>query len=149
MRSPLRILVVDDEPIVRTVLQMALSRSGYLVRGASSFSEVETVCTEFEPQVALVDLILSGPAASGLDVADYLQHHNPGIQIIFMTGLPPDYRCDLKAISSRPVLEKPTTLNEVREAVRAAVDARASADRSCSAATFADLKQQCGEPLAL
>jgi DNA-binding NtrC family response regulator len=53
-----RILVVDDEAVIREALTRLLEREGYSVQAAGSLAEAATACTESSPDLALCDLRL-------------------------------------------------------------------------------------------
>src|SRR5690242_82079 len=61
-----RVLVVEDEPVVRDVLTRYLRREGFEVSGAADGHEALTAIEREPPDVILLDLML--PRLSGLDV---------------------------------------------------------------------------------
>ncbi len=63
--SSQRILVVDDEPMVREVVAQYLMRDGYEVRELDRGDQVAEVVREFQPDLIVLDVML--PGASGLD----------------------------------------------------------------------------------
>ncbi len=85
---PARILVVEDEPAIRAVLQVNLSKNGYEVRCVASVQEALAVVGSFQPQVVLADGGL--PDASGIALAGFLRRTEGyrGIRIIAMSGDP-------------------------------------------------------------
>jgi DNA-binding response OmpR family regulator len=64
--SATRVLVVDDEPVVRDVLTRYLRREGFEVTGAADGHEALTAIRHEQPDVILLDLML--PRLSGLEV---------------------------------------------------------------------------------
>ena len=62
----LRVLVVDDEPMVREVLTRYLTREGFTVSGAGDGHQALEAIRGEPPDVILLDLML--PRLSGLDV---------------------------------------------------------------------------------
>ena len=64
--APARVLVVDDEPIVRDVLGRYLEREGFVVEMAGDGQEALDVVGRFRPDLVLLDLML--PTMDGLDV---------------------------------------------------------------------------------
>jgi signal transduction histidine kinase/CheY-like chemotaxis protein len=81
-----RILVVEDEPAMRTVTRRLLERNGYRVLAASSGPEAIDVITG---QAALVDLLLTDvvmPQMLGNEVAQRIRALQPGIRVLFMSG---------------------------------------------------------------
>ena len=61
-----RVLVVDDEPMVRDVLTRYLIREGFQVTGAADGHQALEAIRDGSPHVILLDLML--PRLSGLDV---------------------------------------------------------------------------------
>ncbi len=81
-----RVLVIDDEPLVRDVLTELFSSQGYTVQVASDGAEAERI---FMPQTcaaALVDLRI--PGDDGIRILDLIRRIDPTISVILMTGYP-------------------------------------------------------------
>jgi DNA-binding response OmpR family regulator len=81
-----RILLVDDEPLLRRAFRALLEASGYAVSEAGSGGEAIAVALADQPSLILLDIGL--PDRSGLDVARELAANTEtrGIPIIAMTG---------------------------------------------------------------
>jgi len=60
------VLVVDDEPNVRSLVRDVLELSGYLVREACSGSEALTAVESQRPDCVVMDVMM--PGLSGIDV---------------------------------------------------------------------------------
>ncbi len=56
----LRVLVVEDDPVVAESMVVALELEGYQVRSAAAAEAALDMITEFRPQVALIDIGLPG-----------------------------------------------------------------------------------------
>ena len=81
--SPIRILVVDDEPAVRSILRSGLEREGYEVSEAGDKAEFLR-CLETTP-IDLITLDLDLDGENGLLLAREVRaQHN--IPIIMITG---------------------------------------------------------------
>jgi DNA-binding response OmpR family regulator len=82
-----RILVVDDEPAVRDLLQEFLTSAGYEVLTAASGEEALILAEREEPEVILLDAIMAG--MDGLETCERLrtQEKTTWIPIIMMTKL--------------------------------------------------------------
>lgn len=86
MDFTLRILVVDDEPLVTALLKETLKSLGYEVETAGSAAEAKTRAKAFDPDLAILDVDLgSGP--DGIDLATSLKHSSPALAIIFLTNV--------------------------------------------------------------
>lgn len=66
-----RILIVDDEPLIRTTIGLALRNAGYELAEAGSGQEALCLATEFQPDLALLDAMM--PGMSGIELAKRLQ----------------------------------------------------------------------------
>ena len=55
-----RILVIDDDPDIRTVLNILLRKQGFEVETASKKEEVFGKIESFKPSMILLDVLLSG-----------------------------------------------------------------------------------------
>jgi DNA-binding NarL/FixJ family response regulator len=83
----MKLLVVEDEPMVVALLQEILSHAGFEMRTAYSASEAIGVIETFNPDVAILDINL-GRGANGIDLAFILNKQIPGIAILLLTQHP-------------------------------------------------------------
>ncbi len=107
-----RILVIDDEDAVRSMLVRALALWGYAAVPAASGEEAITALQAQGPfACALLDLTM--PGMGGEAVLDELERLAPGMPVALMSGYPRD---DL-ARGNRRFLAKPFDLQRLREVV--------------------------------
>jgi DNA-binding NtrC family response regulator len=80
------VLIVDDEPSVLSLAQMALEEDGYETVLASRGSEALAACERPEPviDVVVVDVVM--PGMSGPDLAERLKESLPHAKLIFTSG---------------------------------------------------------------
>jgi len=78
-----RILVVDDDALVRKSLKYRLEREGYTITIAETGDEALTCARRDEPDLIVLDIGL--PDRDGLDVARIIQREI-NVPIIFLTG---------------------------------------------------------------
>jgi DNA-binding response OmpR family regulator len=83
-QAPARILVVDDEPVIRLTLDLILWRAGYNVTTAATGEAALAWLMQSPFDLLLLDLHL--PGMSGLNVAHYAQEHHPSAVVLFLTG---------------------------------------------------------------
>jgi DNA-binding response OmpR family regulator len=81
-----RILIVDDEAVIREALHRALS-SGYEILSLSSGEQLEQILNEFEPGLVILDVRL--PSESGLEICARLRNDSRfnTIPLMFLSGL--------------------------------------------------------------
>jgi len=79
-----RVLVVDDDAAIRTVVREALRREGHRVETAGSVAELKRAVRSFDPQVLVTDVIL--PDGNGLDMVPELLAEYPAMPIIVLSA---------------------------------------------------------------
>ena len=79
-----RILVVDDEAMIRLTLEMLLRRRGYAVTIASSGAEALALIEQQPFDLLLLDLKM--PGMSGIEVAQRARALQPAAKILILTG---------------------------------------------------------------
>ena len=85
MLSPTRrILVIDDDPLLLSVLATTLADEGYAVRAENDGRSVEEVAAQFHPDLALLDVRM-GAGPDGYAVAAALRT-TTDIPILFLTA---------------------------------------------------------------
>ena len=78
------VLIVDDEPDVREVLEEYFAGHGYAVMGAEDAAAAKAIAREHRVDVALVDINM--PGEDGLSLARHLREHHAGIGIVMLTS---------------------------------------------------------------
>ena len=122
-----RLLVVDDEAIIASLIDQTLSELGYKV----------TACTD--PRQALewiettpgsFDLVLSDftmPHLNGAELARMILDRRPDIPIILTTGFSGIFKeKEATTMGIRRLLQKPITRNDLAEAVREELDRKST-----------------------
>ncbi len=86
-RAPSRILLVDDNRVVRNMYREALEELGYEVMLAATGEEALQVADQSTPEVALIDAHL--PTLNGYQVARALRARHPstGIKLVLLSGM--------------------------------------------------------------
>ncbi len=84
MTRSLRILVVDDEEVIRDVLATLLERQGWKVTTASNGARALSAFEAEPHDVVLLDLML--PDQSGLDVLRELRRRDPDAVVVIVTA---------------------------------------------------------------
>jgi DNA-binding NarL/FixJ family response regulator len=83
---PVRILIVDDHPVVRTGLtSMLTTQEGFeVVAAASTGQEALTMTQQLQPAIMLLDLRM--PGMNGFEIIDALQHVTNAPRVIVLTS---------------------------------------------------------------
>jgi two-component system nitrogen regulation response regulator GlnG len=120
MTAPGRILVVDDDSAIRTVVREALRRRGHFVETAGSIAERERAMQGTLPDVLITDVVL--PDGNGLDSVPDLVTACPGLPVIVLSAqntLATAVRANEQGAFE--YLPKPFDLEELTRAVDAAL----------------------------
>lgn len=86
-QKELTVLVVEDEPLVRSLLTTILVSDGFQVKAAKNAAEARAALKDFRPQVAVLDIEL-GDGPSGIDLAHILRLEFPKVGLVFLTHIP-------------------------------------------------------------
>lgn len=109
--QPLSILIVDDEPDIREILQFNLENEGYQVDSADSAEAAATILSG-KHRLILLDVMMGG--MSGFKFADQLRKAGNNIPIIFLTAK--DTENDMLtgfSIGGDDYISKPFSIKEV------------------------------------
>lgn len=117
-----RILYVDDEPMVLEVHRQSIESLGYEVVPMQSALEALALFRTAPHAFELVISDQSMPQMDGDALARAIREINPDIPILLSTGLAaPDPRSAAERSHVTAILEKPFTLDELAQALRAAL----------------------------
>ncbi|WP_200307385.1 response regulator transcription factor [Streptomyces adelaidensis] len=113
-----RLLVVDDEEGIRSMLTMALEFLGYRVTSASTGRQALQAVTRYDPELILLDVNL--PDLSGFEVCRTLRDRGNAVPVLFLTGLGGvDDRVRGLDMGGDDFVSKPFELKEIAARVRA------------------------------
>jgi len=82
--TPIRALVVDDEPTLGELLSTALRYEGWQVQAATTGAAAVRTARDWEPDVILLDVML--PDLSGLEVLRRVRASDPYVPVLFLTA---------------------------------------------------------------
>ncbi len=124
----LRILVVDDEPLLCRMVSVMLKRAGYEIRTANNGTEALNAIADEKPDLITLDVMM--PDISGLDVARRLRsdQETASIPIVFVTALDRSVSDELRALSEQPGiyhLDKPFSQHQLVTQVNEALHPQA------------------------
>jgi len=78
------VLIVDDEPDIRELLDITLSRMGLETMTAATLGEAQARVAEDQPNLCLTDMRL--PDGNGISLVEYIQHDFPHIPVAMITA---------------------------------------------------------------
>jgi PAS domain S-box-containing protein len=113
------ILVVDDEPNVRTVTERTLSQNGYRVLAAAHGREALEVLSTHpnHPQAVVTDIMM--PVMDGVALAQAIKDSHPRLPVIACTGWGQEgLRAKLEGLGVEACLQKPYPADELLRALR-------------------------------
>jgi DNA-binding NtrC family response regulator len=112
----INVLVVDDDPGVRSVLDRFLSRRGYAVETVEDGETALRKIREHEPDLLLLDVYL--PGISGMDVLYALQGEGRAIPTLTFSGMPDDEMArESVLLGATDFIYKPFTLRHLENHV--------------------------------
>lgn len=118
MSSAPKVLVVEDEVLVRAALAQHLRSSGFVVLEAVTYEEAVTLL-KAEPFIDAVfaDVRLPG-AQSGLDLTLLIQRDYPTVKVLLTSGV---IRSEETSLANVTLIRKPYFLFEVERRIRALI----------------------------
>jgi DNA-binding NtrC family response regulator len=102
---PTRVLVLDDEPLIRWAAASTLSHAGFQVIEAADVTRALEIIDTTPVDVALLDVRL--PDGDGVDVLKELHRVQPACRCIVMTAFRTPELTDYAAADGLIVLDKP------------------------------------------
>ena len=112
MTTTSKILIVDDDAQIRSILSLTFEHAGYVVRTAANGRDAIALCADEEFDVVLSDVVM--PEMDGHELVQWIAAHRPATHFALMSGFDPVHggcastpRCDLiaKPFSPRQVVQ--------------------------------------------
>ena len=114
------ILIIDDEPQIRSMIRLILERSGYTVIEASDGIEGIRLFREKPADLIITDLIM--PNKDGIGLIIELKKEFPNVKIVAMSGgglnRPEGYLRGAQKLGAACTLSKPINRHELLRAVK-------------------------------
>jgi len=81
----LRIIVADDDPLVRRLIRDTLQRAGVtVIAEAATGREAVELAIFYRPDIVLLDFMM--PEMDGIEATRRIYAHDPGIGVVMLTG---------------------------------------------------------------
>ena len=118
-----RVLLVEDENMIRALLRNTLVRSGYAVVEASNGREALEVALSSDEPIDLLVTDVMMPRMSGVELVERLRTERPAMRVLLMSGYA---ESTISADGALPrdaaLLQKPFSPRVFLEGVRSALD---------------------------
>jgi len=108
-----RVLVVDDDAAVASMLSRALARYGFQIDTARTSDEALERSEAEAYDAALLDLVM--PGRDGTNLGAVIASKRPGIIIAFLTGYQNSPLIEEARRSGRMVFSKPVVVQEIAD----------------------------------
>ena len=115
------VLVVDDDPDVRALVEDFLNEIGYRTYVVDSGDAVLKLLDEVTPDILIADFAM--PGRNGAEVASSIRRRLPDLPILFFSGYA-DTAALERAVGKAPLLRKPFRPSELASAIRQLLDAK-------------------------
>jgi two-component system KDP operon response regulator KdpE len=120
MRSPRRILIVDDEPTILRALRHALEAHGYEIDAAMTGEQAVARTADLAPDLVILDLGL--PGIDGLETIRRIRSFDPLVPILVLSAHgDDDSKVRALDLGADDYVAKPFSMPELLARVRAAL----------------------------
>ncbi len=117
----MRVLIVDDEPAVRTFLDHALRAEGYDTVVATDGMDALTKAGPFD--LLLTDLMM--PRMAGDALAARMRRADPDLKVLYLTAYSDElFKRKIRLWTGEAFLDKPATPDAIVEAVELLINGR-------------------------
>lgn len=121
MDDPLKVLVVDDQPEIRNVLEETLTRLGHSVRTAESGGNALRHLRDERFEVVLLDITM--PGIDGMEVLKAIRGNGSDTEVVMMSGYATvESAVTAMKLGAYDVIQKPLILRDVDRVLRDAVE---------------------------
>ncbi|MHB8455433.1 MAG: sigma-54-dependent transcriptional regulator [Acidiferrobacterales bacterium] len=147
MANKSQVLIVDDEPDIRELLELTLGRMNLETRAAENLGEAHHLLEQFSFDLCLTDMRL--PDGNGIDLVRHIQNKHPQLPVAVITahGNMETAIAALKA-GAFDFVSKPLDINDLRNIVRSALKV-GHTPPSAPASQGSGTRQLLGESLAI
>jgi CheY-like chemotaxis protein len=102
------ILIVEDEPQICSLLQSFIEEHGHETLSAATADQALSILAKAQTVDALfVDIVLNGDMQAGIEFAKRAVALNPGIKVLYSTGLSVTDEIKALVVPGSIILEKP------------------------------------------
>jgi two-component system response regulator PilR (NtrC family) len=126
------VLIVDDEPDIRELLDITLSRMGLVTHSAATLSEAQEMVKRILPDLCLTDMRL--PDGNGISLVEHIQQEFPHIPVAMITAHG-SVEAAIQALKAGAFdfISKPIELENLRRLVSSALQLEGDTSRTQNA----------------
>jgi PAS domain S-box-containing protein len=128
VRIDATVLLVEDEPLVRSLAASALARAGAVVHAAAAPAEAVSLAARLGDAVDLLVTDIVMPEVDGITLADSLRAARPRLAVLLTSGYAEAFGPASGAGLPYPLLAKPYTPDELATKARDVLEARRSSE---------------------
>lgn len=112
----MKIIVIDDDPLVAGMLAESLAKEGYSARSACAAADGLRLIREIRPDAVFLDIMM--PDTNGVEVLRQVRQEWPNLPVIIITGFADsaDAR-ECRRLGAVDVIQKPTFLANLGSAL--------------------------------
>ncbi|MEI6712508.1 MAG: response regulator [Verrucomicrobiota bacterium] len=100
IQSPLRCLLVDDEPLILMVLSKFLANTNTELVSTSNAADAITAAESERFDILITDRFM--PGMDGMTLAKILKRRHPYLKTIVISGIPPSCTTQIDAFLQKP-----------------------------------------------
>ena len=115
-----KVLIIDDDLDILTLVKMTLDLNGFNVKGESNWEGIDSIIKKFEPDLILLDISLGG--ADGRDICKKLKSQNDTQDIpviLFSANL--EMENSFAQYNAQAFISKPYELNYFLKTIRSTI----------------------------
>jgi two-component system cell cycle sensor histidine kinase/response regulator CckA len=118
MASPPAILIVEDDPGVRRIIQTALRKAGWPTLVAAGGNEGLSLAIKYDGPIPLAILDIVMPDVGGLDLANQLAVDLPATKILYISGVDSIAMDSIRRRAPDMLLQKPFSVKDLLGSIR-------------------------------
>lgn len=116
-----RVLIVEDEDVLRLTFARFLEEEGYEVDSAADYEVAADLVQRYRFDVVVTDIVLGGK--TGVDLLRHVRETLPGAMVVMITGEPSvETAAEAVRLGAFDYLPKPVTGDALKRVVRLAID---------------------------
>lgn len=145
--KPIRVVLADDHPVVRTGIRQILERASdiQVIAEAVDGDEAQARIEEFLPDVAVLDIQM--PKRSGIEVTRWIRAHHRDIGILVLTAFDDDpYIFAILRAGANGYVLKTASPDEISQAVRDVYTGKSVLDPAITEKVMAQILNQTTAP---